>query len=75
MLPAPLLELYETLGRQADHVGQERGVAAPLNQLANRNPLVGRCGRVRSRVAARNDPIGDPAGSTDLWLLGHYAST
>jgi hypothetical protein len=56
------LELHQALGGKADHLAQEIGVAALLNELTKGDPVVGHRGGLRSGVAARNPTTtGDPA--------------
>jgi hypothetical protein len=51
------LELHQPLGGKADHLAQEIGVAALLQQGAKGDPVVGHRGDLRSGVAGRNPTL------------------
>jgi hypothetical protein len=51
------LERHQALGSKADHLAQEIGVGALLQQLAKGDPVVGHRGGLRSGVAARNPTL------------------
>ena len=59
------LEFHQPLGGKADHLAQEIGVAALLNELAKRDPVVGHRGGLLAVVAGQQtNPTGDPAMAT-----------
>jgi hypothetical protein len=51
------LERHQALGREADHLAQQIGVGALLQELAQDDAVVGHRGGLRSRVAARNPTL------------------
>jgi hypothetical protein len=50
------LQLHQALGGEADHLAQEGGVRALLQQLAEGDPVVGHRGRSEVRVAGLSNP-------------------
>ena len=51
------LQLHQALGGKADHLAQQIGVGALLQQLAKGHPVVGHRGGLRSGVAGRNPTL------------------
>jgi hypothetical protein len=59
------LELHQALGGKADHLTQEIGVGALLQELAQGDAVIGHRGGPRSVVAGQQpNPTGDPAMAT-----------
>ena len=62
------VELHQPIGGKADHLAQKRRVRSLLQQLAKRDPLIGRRGGLLTSVACEAQLYRRPPRSLPLWI-------